>query len=105
MTELRERIVAMVAEERSMNPQRILLSSRLLHDLGMDGDDAVEFFEKFAKEFNVDLSALGKHWSEHFGPEGTPSLPGLVLVGITVALGAFAECFTFYQYGLRWSCL
>jgi hypothetical protein len=88
MTELEARIIGFVAEERGMKPQRIILSSRLYHDLGMDGDDAVEFFEKFGKDFNVDLSPLREHWSEHFGPEGSaPSLGCMVVIGVAVVLG------------------
>lgn len=36
----------------------------------MDGDDAVEFFEKFGKKFHVDLTALQDHWHDHFCSEG-----------------------------------
>ena len=32
--------------------------TKLEDDLGITGDDAVDFFDKFSKEFNVDLSAL-----------------------------------------------
>jgi hypothetical protein len=39
-------------------------------DLGMDGDDAVEFFEAFAEKFSVDLKQLGEEWNLYFNPEG-----------------------------------
>jgi|MudIll2142460700_1097286.scaffolds.fasta_scaffold269067_2 acyl carrier protein len=41
--------------------------TRLLHDLGMDGTDAVEFMEAFSGEFDVDMSKL--EFDRHFGPE------------------------------------
>ena len=40
---------------------------RLLQDLGMDGDDGVEFMEAFSEEFDVDMSEF--EFKRHFGPE------------------------------------
>jgi hypothetical protein len=89
MPELEQRIIAFTAKERGMKPDRIHLSSRLSHDLGMEGDDAVEFFEKFSKEFDVDLVRLGDHWHLHFGPEGSaPPLGCMVVIGAAVILGS-----------------
>ena len=45
-------------------------NTTLFGDLGIDGDDALEFLEAFAKEFDVDTSSL--RVSDHFGPEGIP---------------------------------
>jgi acyl carrier protein len=60
-----------VAKHRGMRREKLNLSDRLGVDLGMDGDDAVEFFEEFEKKFKVNLDYLGEHWDEYFGPEGT----------------------------------
>lgn len=63
----------------------VLDSERLSEDLGLDGDDAVDFFEAYGDAFSVDLAPLHRHWREHFGPEGF-SLSyglGLVLIGAT----------------------
>ena len=49
----------------------ISLESRLCEDLGMDGDDAWDFFQRFAREFGVDLSTM--QWRRHFGAEGVIS--------------------------------
>jgi acyl carrier protein len=43
----------------------------LFHDLGVDGDDAIDFLDEFSRVFNVKLSKF--HYSEYFGAEGTPS--------------------------------
>lgn len=43
-------------------------SSRLEHDLGLTGLDAVEFIDKWAKTFNVD--AVGFPYRRYFSPEG-----------------------------------
>jgi len=70
MTDLTSRILAFTASERVMPIDSIQLESRLSHDLGMDGYDAVEFFEAFGKSFSVDLAPLYRDWSRYFGPEG-----------------------------------
>jgi hypothetical protein len=62
MTELEEQITAFIVEETGRKRKRVLLASRLAQDIGMDGDDAVEFFKKFGEKFHVDLTALYGHW-------------------------------------------
>ena len=69
MPDLASRIQTFTAHERGMSIECIRLESRLSHDLGMDGDDAVEFFEAFGKSFSIDLAPLYKDWSRYFGPE------------------------------------
>lgn len=48
--------------------QEIDTSTRLLEDLEIEGDDAVDFFEKFENEFNIDLTSL--NLSKFFHGEG-----------------------------------
>jgi acyl carrier protein len=62
-----EKIKMLVAEERSEPKSNIGLDTTLQDDLGMDGDDAVEFFALFCERFNVDLT--GMQWERHFGSE------------------------------------
>jgi hypothetical protein len=59
MTEPEDSIIAMVMKERRLERAFIRLDSSLAQDLGMDGDDAVDFFEDFAGRFNVDLPLSG----------------------------------------------
>ncbi len=68
MTDLQGRIIALLAEEWGMRPERIHEHSRLEEDLGMTGDDASDFLMDFAEQFAVDLAGLDFH--KHFGPEG-----------------------------------
>lgn len=63
-------MIDLIAHERGLPRHKVSLSSRLLHDLGMDGDDAVEFFQDFEKRYRPDLAPLYQHWDRHFGPEG-----------------------------------
>jgi hypothetical protein len=62
------RVIAFTAHQLGRKPTKVTLEPRLGEDLGVDGDDAAEFFEAFAKDFVVDLSAL--RFAYHFGPEG-----------------------------------
>ena len=49
MTELEERIAAFIVKETGIKQKRVHLAARLAQDIGIDGDDTVEFFEAFAK--------------------------------------------------------
>lgn len=60
----------------------IHLSHRLVQDLGMDGDDTVDFFNNVHERFHTDLTHLHEHWSEHFGREGFSCLNGLVIIAV-----------------------
>jgi hypothetical protein len=71
-----EEIAAFVALARHCRKERVTLDTRLAADLGLDGDEAEEFFEAFRKQFAVDLSAL--EWDRHFGPEAA-FMPWLLL--------------------------
>jgi Protein of unknown function (DUF1493) len=91
---IEERVFLFVARERATKRAKLSLSCRLNQDLGMDGDDAVEFFEKFQREFRVDLCELTLRWSEYFGPEGVSPWAAVMgsggIVGC-VALGTVLE--------------
>jgi acyl carrier protein len=67
---IEDRVYALVADELGVKREKVSPNSKLSHDLGMEGDDAVEFFEKFSKEFSVDLKQLGEDWHAYFSPEG-----------------------------------
>jgi len=81
-------IIGLVAHERGLPREKIHLSHRLLQDLGMDGDDAVDFFNSVHELFATDLNHLHEHWSDHFGPEGFSCWNGLVIIPAAVIGGA-----------------
>jgi acyl carrier protein len=62
-----EQMADFVAETTHYPRAKITLDTGLRGDVGMDGDDAAEFFEAYLQEFGVDLSSL--RWDRHFGPE------------------------------------
>lgn len=83
-------VIDLVADERGLPREKIHLSDRLLQDLGMDGDDAVDFFNSLHERFGTDLTHLHEHWSEHFGPEGFSYLNGLVIIPAAIIGGLIA---------------
>lgn len=59
-------IINLLAQKRDLPPESIRQSDRLLQDLGIDGDDAVNLFVSLQEQFGTDLTRLREHWSEHF---------------------------------------
>lgn len=80
---LANQVIEFTAQERGVDREKTLLSSRLSQDLGMNGDDAVEFFKLFGKRFGVDLRGLWEDWDQYFDPEGGP---GIMFVLVSIAL-------------------
>jgi len=81
---LEARVRKFVAEFCSVRPERIDRQTTLLGNLGVDGDDAVELFMAFEKEFQVDLSGLDL--SKHFGSEGMSLLAPIYLLLLPIHL-------------------
>ena len=89
-TEIEQNVLRFVAEETGCSAKRLTLTSRLAHDVGADGDDAVDLFEKFEKKYDVDLTLLYQHWDEHFSPEGGgPGLGFMAATGMALMAGDF----------------
>lgn len=83
-------VIDLVADERGISREKVHVSDRLLQDLGMDGDDAVDFFNSVHDRFGTDLTYLHEHWSEHFGPEGFSCWNGLVIIPAAAIGGVVA---------------
>ena len=67
--------------------RRLTIDTRLAQDLGMDGEDAVEFFDEFQRDFGIDLTDLHMHWNQHFSPEGTLSLGAMAAIALCMTAG------------------
>ena len=61
------KVRAFVAQHWKVKREKLSETTRLAQDLGLDGDDAAEFMEKFSETFNVDLTSFD--FSRYFGPE------------------------------------
>ncbi|QJE98961.1 DUF1493 family protein [Luteolibacter luteus] len=79
-------VTRFVAGEIGCDPSKLTPATRLLEDLGIDGDDAAELMESFAFRFAVDLT--GYDHRRHFGPEAgwSPVVihPSAPLIPITI---------------------
>ena len=66
--DLMPRLAALLEREQGYAAARVTRGTRLSDDVGMDGDDAVEFFEAYAWDLGVDMADF--RFYHHFGPEG-----------------------------------
>ncbi|MES2442535.1 MAG: hypothetical protein V4574_06860 [Pseudomonadota bacterium] len=93
MTEIEREVLQLVVDQTGVRADKVTLETRLLHDIGMEGDDAVEFFAAVRERFGTDLDALEADWARHFGPEpgcltGAAIVPGAAVgAAIAIALG------------------
>lgn len=71
-----DKLQKFVIEKSFVDDEIITRETRLQDDLGIYGDDAVEFIIAFAKEFNVDVSHFMA--AEYFSPEGDIILPAII---------------------------
>jgi len=53
--------IYVIAHAAGLSAASVTPGTRLLQDIRMDGDDAVDFFKTFEKKFNVDLVRLWEH--------------------------------------------
>ncbi|HWR16960.1 MAG TPA: DUF1493 family protein [Terriglobales bacterium] len=85
-SELNDQILEFVSRRLGIKRSTIKIDSELNNDLGMDGDDAVDFFDAFTKRFTVDLDELSIHWDEHFVAEGGGSGLGFMILAGAAAI-------------------
>jgi acyl carrier protein len=78
-TELLEEVKAFVAEFWYEPKGGLSAETSVNDDLGMDGDDGVEFMEAFSVHFGVDLGAFPH--DRYFGPEAAAN-PISIIAGI-----------------------
>jgi len=76
--------IYVIAHAAGLSAASVTPGTRLLQDIRMDGDDAVDFFKTFEKKFNVDLVRLWEHWHHHFAPEGI--FQGLPFRGLEIEI-------------------
>lgn len=60
--------------QQGVRKMHLSFTSRLRHDLGLEGGDAVEFFSTLATRFGTDPTVLEEDWSSYFGPDGLSRL-------------------------------
>lgn len=98
------RVYAFVAEDHAVKRSKLTPITTLSYDLGLECDDAIEFFDNFEIEFSVDLKSLGKDWDSYFSKEntlGVVAIPGVV-AGFLLS-NSFQRCTTGCLFSLALS--
>jgi hypothetical protein len=70
----------LLIEKQGVPAAKVAPEARIVHDLGVDGDDASDLLNELHVRFGTDLSALERHWSQFFGVEGAG--PKSMLIGV-----------------------
>ena len=71
-----DRVKSFVSLHLGIRKEHLSPDRRLLEDLGIDGDDAMDFLNSFCEEFSLDCSAF--RFDRHFGPDAAPILANLL---------------------------
>ncbi len=69
--QINKKIIEFLSDQLSIAATSLHLNDRLFHDLGVDGDDAVELLQRYSKEFHVEINHFP--FTDYFGNEGTGS--------------------------------
>jgi hypothetical protein len=74
LTPLQQKVLAFTALRLNLEPEKVPLDARLLHDLGLSGSRAKAFIRAFSREFHVNCDSLldREEWNRHFGRERFP---------------------------------
>jgi acyl carrier protein len=75
-TDIFDRLKDFTIKQAGVTEEEVTEDASLENDLGVSGDDAVEFIVAFSKEFNVDVSKFMA--AEYFSPEGDVILPTII---------------------------
>lgn len=81
-------ITDLLRDEHGIPAAKLHPSARLGHDLGVDGDDASDLFQRLHCLFGTDFSALDGQWTEFFDNEGAS--PRSILIGFALLISSTA---------------
>ncbi|WP_156255623.1 acyl carrier protein [Sandarakinorhabdus oryzae] len=70
----------LLIEGQGVPERKVTPEARILHDLGVDGDDAGELFHALHERFGTDFTELTRQWRVFFNTEGAG--PRETLLGI-----------------------
>ncbi len=81
-------ITELLREEHGIPLAKLHPSARLAHDLGVDGDDASDLFQRLHERFGTDFSALNEQWTQFFNHEGAS--PRSILIALALMIPSTA---------------
>jgi acyl carrier protein len=76
----------LLIEGQGVPERKVTPDARLLHDLGVDGEDAGEIFDALHDRFGTDFTELHSQWRIFFNTEGAS--PRAILIGILAIMVA-----------------
>ncbi|MHA1528120.1 MAG: DUF1493 family protein [Alphaproteobacteria bacterium] len=94
-----DRVRGLVGGQSAVPVSEITLETRLFEDLGMDGDDGVEFLAAFGDEFGVDISRIAPN--NYFNDEETFTGYSLMIPVVAFLSPAFRARVKRASRGLR----
>jgi len=65
-----------VIKEAAVEDEEVTREAKIEDELGVTGDDAVDFLIAYSKAFNVDVTKFMA--ADYFDGEGDPILPGII---------------------------
>lgn len=77
----------LLVDGQGVPARKVTRDARIVHDLGVDGDDAAELLEELHKRFGTDFGELEGQWREFFNAEGASprtilfGIPAIIMVG------------------------
>ena len=83
-TAIEDRVYALLVKELGVKRSKLTPSTTLSRDLGLEGDDAVEFLKNFEKEFSADLKLLRENWNSYFSSESVSPVAYIPCVIATI---------------------
>jgi acyl carrier protein len=75
-SEIFDRIKKFTVKQGAVEEEEVTEDASLEKDLGIYGDDAIEFIIAYGKEFGVDVSKFMA--ADYFSPEGDLILPAII---------------------------
>ncbi|USI72938.1 acyl carrier protein [Sphingomonas morindae] len=74
----------LLIEGQGVPEGKVTPNARILHDLGVDGDDAAQIFQALHEQFGTDFTELSSQWRAFFNAEAVS--PRAVLLGISAII-------------------
>jgi acyl carrier protein len=80
----------LLIDGQGLRERKVTPDARILHDLGVDGDDAVELFQALHEQFGTDFTELTGQWRVFFNTEGASLRAFLLGIPTIMVLGGAA---------------
>ena len=82
-------ITSLLERDYGIARSKLSPSTRVLHDLRIDGDDAVELIQWIKGRFGTDFACLEQQWPSYFNPEGMTLRSAFIGVLSIMVAGVF----------------